>query len=651
MFQPRSGWQYSIHQSLRDLPITELKPSVALKAEDVISSRKCTLGYCFSCSCFSILTIQLATVTATFVFEKSEGNVGEPLMGQLAITSFGQKSSDPIRLSEVKVVFEGCLRPLRLQSDLNVNADTTTPCAISSLTLREPTSADSTTLLSPSNGLTALVGMGDLTIGPAQTKVFNLTFVPREAGDSRVASITLLIEDERFDLACAITDLTLCDSFWWQQTTNGIARRRVGKDRDTCRCKIMPKPPKIRITTPNIRATYYTNERAVIEVGIYNEEDEAADVSAEVRLFGHPDSAAQILWLDEEGEAVSPGSQDSSPIEGVRHFAKRSIGVMDRSSRQQLMLLLTDTLEPSTHELQITCVYNLVSDYQTPIIATHRLALSIIRPFEANYDFRPRLHPEPWPDFFTMDDNLVQDDTTPKPRGLQQRWCLNSKVVSFALEPLVIEKIKLVLLSIGGGAICNIGSEVVANPHALEIRPEELRESSFILEVQKLVLGDRRPTALNLALEIQWRRIGTDAAASSADSATVTTTTLPIPRFVMPVGEPRVLASALASEAISGLIHLDYTLENPSMHFLTFNLAMEASEHFAFSGPKTAVVQLVPLSRHTVRYNLLASKRGLWIQPQLNVVDTYFNKALRVQPTEDMRSDKKGILIWVDADD
>ncbi|KAG2022175.1 hypothetical protein GB937_004270 [Aspergillus fischeri] len=628
VFQPRSGWHYSIHQSLRDFPITDLKPSVALKAEDVISS-----------------------LTATFVFEKSEGNVGEPLMGQLTITSLGQRSSDPIRLSEVKVVFEGCLRPLKLQSDQNVTADVTSPCTISSLTLREPTSADSTTLLSPSNGLTALVGMGDLTIGPAQTKVFNLTSVPREAGDSRVASITLLIEDERFDLACAITDLTQRDSFWWQQTTNGVARKRVGKDRDTCRCKIMPKPPKIRISTPNIRATYYTNERVVLKLDIYNEEDEAADVSAEVRLFGHPDSAAQILWLDEEGEAIPPRSQDSSPIEGARHVAKRSIGVMDRSSRRQLMLVLTDTLEPSTHELQITCVYNLLSDYQTPIIATHRLALSIIRPFEANYDFLPRLHPEPWPDFFTIDDDLVEDETTSKPRGLRQRWCLNSKVVSFALEPLVIEKITLVLLSLGGGAVCDIGSEIVADPHALEIRPEELRESSFILEVQKLILGDRRPTALNLALEIQWRRIGTDAAASSADSANVTTTTLPIPRFVMPAGEPRVLASALASEAIPGLIHLDYTLENPSMHFLTFNFAMEASEHFAFSGPKTAVVQLVPLSRHTVRYNLLASKRGLWIQPQLNVVDTYFNKALRVQPTEDMRSDKKGILIWVDADD
>jgi trafficking protein particle complex subunit 11 len=125
---------------------------------------------------------------------------------------------------------------------------------------------------------------------------------------------------------------------------------------------------------------------------------------------------------------------------------------------------------------------------------------------------------------------------------------------------------------------------------------------------------------------------------------------LTMPRLVIPMGEPRVLASATASEMLPGMVHVNYTIENPSLHFLTFNLTMEASEHFAFSGPKTTVIQLVPLSRHTVRYNLLAFKRGLWIQPQLAVVDTYFNKTLRALPTERMRADKKGILVWVGLD-
>ncbi|THC98211.1 hypothetical protein EYZ11_002293 [Aspergillus tanneri] len=547
VFQPKSDWQYDIHQSLSDFPLEKPKPSVVLKAEDVLSS------------------------------------------------------------------------------------------------------GDETSLHSPTSGLTALVGAADLSLGPSQIKVFDLTCIPREAGDCRVASITLLIEEEKFDLACAVTDMAQSESFWWRQTKKGPSPRRVGKDRDTIRCKIMPKPPKIRITTPNLKDSYYTNERAVLRIGIHNEEDEAADVFTEIRLFGRPESAAKIIWLDEEDSPSPQSSERSSPIEGVSHFIKRSIGVMESSSQRELAIVLTGTHDTSEYELEISCVYHLASDIQTPIIATMRVVLSITRPFEANYEFLPRLHPLPWPDFFSVKEDVLGDEVTAKPRGLQQRWSLNSKVVSFALEPLVIESVSLVLLGASGGATSHIGSEVAVSPEASEIHPEELRESNFTLDIQKMILGDRRPTALNLALQIKWRR--SSAAEDESARDRVTTTTLSIPRFVAPAGEPRVLASVLPSETLSGLIHLDYTLENPSMHFLTFNLTMEASEHFAFSGPKTMVVQLVPLSRHTVRYNLLASQRGLWIQPQLLVVDNYFNKTLRVLPTEEMGSDKKGILVWVNADD
>ncbi|KAI9039510.1 uncharacterized protein KD926_009384 [Aspergillus affinis] len=624
VFQPRLDWQYDLHHSLEDLPLVMPKPSIVLKAEDILSS-----------------------ATASFVFANSEGNVGEPLRGQIAITSSAQKLSKPIRFSEVKVVFEGCLRPIKLESDHNTETSTEAACTISSLSLREPNiSGDSSSLQSPTNCLTALVGAADLTLGPSQTKVFDLTCIPREAGDCRVASVALVVEEEKFDMACVATDMSQQESFWWRHGAKGPSRRRIGKDRDTTRCKIMPKPPKIRITTPNLRENYYTNERIILKIGIHNEEDEAADVSTEIRLFGRPESTAKILWLDEENSSDAQNSERSSPIEGIAHFAKRPIGVMASQSRQELAILLTDTHDASDYELEISSVYHLVSDIQTPILASLRVGLSAIRPFEANYEFLPRLHSQPWPDFYSVEDTLLASESEGKAGGLQQRWNLNSKLVSFALEPLIIEKVSLVLLGIAGGATSDIGLEVAVSPETPELRPEELRESNFVLDIQKAILGDRRPTALNLALEVQWRRV--DDCESPQDSVT---TRLAIPRFVAPAGEPRVLASATPSKILSGLIHLDYTVENPSMHFLTFNLTMEASEYFAFSGPKTMVVQLVPLSRHTVRFNLLASKRGLWIQPQLLVVDTYFNKTLRVLPTEEMRSDKKGTLVWVDADD
>lgn len=590
-------------------------------------------------------------MTASLVFEKSEGNVGEPLQAQLVISSCAQQVSSPIKLSEVKLVFEGCLRPVKIQSDQDQNPDITTPNCVSAIPLREPSTPGDGIAHSPTSGLFTLTGIADLTIGPSQTKIFNLTCIPREAGEARIASITTHIHEEKFDLAYVITDNDLHESYWWHQTKIGASRRRIGKDRDTGRCKIMPKPPKIRISTPNLKDIYYTNERVALRVGIHNEEDEAADVSAEIRLFGNPESVAKLEWLDGEGTSELLTSGSSTPTEGPSHFLKRSIGVLERSSDKDLTVVLADTQEPAKYSMEVSAVYHLVSDVQTPIINIITVELEFIRPFEANYEFLPRIHPQPWPNFFAVDDEVAGNDSSPKPSGLIQRWCLNSRVVSFALEPLVIDEVSLKLLSLGAGTVCNIEPESLVSPEAPHLGPEELRESNFVLDVQKLALGDRRPTSLNFALEIVWRRRASEDDISRDPEGTVTTSVLEIPRFVVPMGEPRVLSSASASSFLSGLIHLEYTLENPSTHFLTFNLMMEASEHFAFSGPKTTVVQLVPLSRHTVRYNILAAKRGLWIQPQLVIVDTYFNKTLRVLPTGDIRADKRGILVWVDADD
>ncbi|KAL2000850.1 hypothetical protein VTN02DRAFT_2564 [Thermoascus thermophilus] len=629
VFPPRHGWQYNIHKSLESLPVEKPKPAVALRAQDVVSC-----------------------LTAMLVFEKSEGNVGEPLRVQLVIASSAHPGSAPIALSEVKVVFEGSLRPIKLRSDQNVEPNVTAPCQILTVSLRDSTvSTDSSTLQSATGGLASMVGITDLTFGPSQTKAFNLTSIPREAGEAKIASITLIMEEEKFDLAYSISDQDYREFFWWRDTEKGPRPKKVGKDRHPGVCKILPKPPKIRITTPNLRETYYTNERVVLDICIHNEEEETAEVSTEIRLFGRPESVAKLSWADEDSTtSEQTDTTTGSSAEGERFFIKRSIGTMASSTSTNLSIVLSNTIDAFDYELEISALYYLVSDVETPISKTTTVDLSFIRPFEANYEFLPLLHPQPWPNFFRVDDDAEKDGSGTKPNGLQQKWCLNAKMVSFALEPLVIEKVSLALSGIHGGAICDISPEILRSPENPQIAPEELRESEFMINIQKLSLEDRRSAALNLSLDIRWRRPDTDDTDSASDRNPATTTSLAMPRFLVPMGEPRVLASATPSDTLPGFIHLDYTLENPSMHFLTFSLTMEASEQFAFSGPKTTVIQLVPLSRHTVRYNILSSKRGQWIQPQLVVVDTYFNKTLRVLPTGGMRMDKKGISVWVDAD-
>jgi hypothetical protein len=553
------------------------------------------------------------------------------------------------------VVFEGSLRPIRILADQGTAAEKdSNTYKLLDIALRDSTaSTDSTSVQSPTSWSASMVGTANLSLSPSQTKAFNLGLIPREAGEASVSSITLIIEEEKFYMAYVVNNHNLKSTVWWDKGKSGPIMKRVGKDRDTGNSKILPKPPKVQIKTPNLMDNYYTNERVALDVNIENGEDEAAEISVVVRLFGRPESRARLSWVNEESsDSDSEESSDDKPLEGMIHSQRRSIGNLASSAITELGLIVSNTSDPLDYELEIGIFYHLVSDAETPIAKTTTVDLSFIKPFEATHEFSPRLHATPWPNFFNVSGEENEENSSDEqPAGLRQRWCLTSKIISFAKEPLIIEGVSLKALSISGAAICEIGPEHVTGSETSRLGPEELRQSDWVLDIQKLNLEDRRSASLNFALDVRWRR-ETDEDSDLEDSISPqsTTSTLPIPRFVAPMGEPRVLASATSSESLPGFVHVDYTLENPSMHFLTFNLTMEASEQFAFSGPKATAVQIVPLSRHTVRYNLIASKRGMWIQPQLVVVDSYFNKTLRVLPTEGMRADKKGILVWVDAE-
>ncbi len=120
--------------------------------------------------------------------------------------------------------------------------------------------------------------------------------------------------------------------------------------------------------------------------------------------------------------------------------------------------------------------------------------------------------------------------------------------------------------------------------------------------------------------------------------------------------EPRVVASVRyhaaatpsATKDLGGfLVHLDVTIENPSSHFLTFGLSMEPSDEFAFSGAKQTTLHVLPVSRRSVSYRLLPLVRGAFVRPNLVVRDKYFQKVLRIIPTESMKIDKDGLLVWV----
>ncbi len=617
------GWNLNLHTCFDGIDTPKRKPSVVMTSED-----------------------SLSPVWASLHFATTEGNVGEPLKTQLVLASTAHRKSETIHLSEIKVVFEGGLRPIRVLSNDGETSAHAPSLFVSDLRLRESSSSSgNSTHMSPTSGLVSLIGMADIMLKPGQKKVFDMVCVPREAGDVKVASINLLCETHIFSLTYVINQQLASNARWWSLQGTQSHSRQLGRDSDASTVKILPKPPKLRIDLPNLKQVYYTNENVCLAVVIQNEEAETVDVFVKARLLSPLRHEATIAW---KGSAASDsfdfGSKEKDvPSKEFLSLPQHLIGSIPNHGSHSLTFLIAGALDAIQHRLELTASYYLLDDPETPLDRTVTVDLRVSRPFEANYEFLPRLDSTSWPSFF---------DPRTTATGLSQRFLLAANIACFVTEPVVIEGVILSSQNISGNAVCNIDEEKILNVDQGSLKvdepdgtihPEGLRDSSFELLVRKNALGDPHSVALDLALLVRWRR---------SPEEDLVISTLDVPRYVIPMSEPRVLLSKRQETPKNspGLVQLQYTIENPSMHYLTFNLTMESGDEFAFSGPKATSFSLVPISRCGVDYRILAHQGAKWVRVSLGVMDAYFSKALRVSPaSEGIRSDgKRGLLVWVD---
>ena len=578
--------------------------------------------------------------------------MGEPLSSQLTLSSQAHKTLPPIVISHVEVVFDGGLKNFSVKHDTS-NAPGISLGAgqvqVQHVELKrgslEPSSIASTPLMA--QGL-SMFGAADLALASGITKVLSFDHVPRDAREVEVASINLHVKEDDFDLEYVVTeDEQIHQATLWIQQDSGVSPKMLKSGRSNM-ITILPKPPKLRIELRDLMPAYFSDEDIVINLLVTNEEDDETDVTLNARLLGPADSLPEIAWtLDGEtrGSLVQSGTDD--PLKhGDSLLPSRRLGKLQRSQNRKLIIRIQANSEPTESLLEVKADYSLLSDPETPVLKVSSVPIIIVRPFEASYNFLPLYCSETWPSYF--DSSYLSDGSDSgeigkqTSRGLTQQWSLTSRLASLAEVPLIVDSLKPRVIEVHEGAVCNISSAANNTPKTSLILPHDLQEHSHLVKVQKLDLEDRRATFLDLQLEVKWHRDGS--------LAPPTITHIAIPELVIPFGEPRVLATARNGEVPLGVIHLDYIIENPSMYTLTFTLSMDTSEEFAFSGVKNVSVQLVPLSRHTVGYNIMPLVKGVWISPQFRVYDTHFHKILKVNATEGMRHDKKGVSLWVDAD-
>ncbi|KAM0542465.1 hypothetical protein ACHAPJ_012775 [Fusarium lateritium] len=606
-FLRQPQWHYDITRSLQGIS-SETKPSISLSDEKTGSF-----------------------VSASFVFRHKEGKAGETCSAQLALTSHTFLDAVPITLESLKVEFGGSLKPIILEhEDLEEEPSSISGASILSLSLKEDYDGGS------EDELPALLkGHSNLTLQPGQTRVFEMKIPLREPGTATASSVTLSHSNESFDLDYTLK-LRDTDPIvgWYVQ---GSSKPRSSRP-EAGSIQIQPRPPKMEIKLLEPLAQYYANEAIELQVELINAEDESASAKLDIHLFGKEVPAIRV---EADGHEASAEAQtEESKISGL------ALGAIKSTESVKLVLHIDPPSAPTTFDLHLRTSYHLDSDVATPIMQMLTVQLNVVNAFEANYDLVPRLHPGPWPSLF--DSEGLGDTEEGAARGFAQKWCLLCHYASFAQEDLKVLGMELNIVACVGGARCNVVQGPRVSQEGVVVAPKTMHEAQFDLVAQKLTMEDRHPVTLELAFVIRWQR-------QNRSDGPVNTTIMPVGKYLVLGTEPRVLSSvyhtAKTEDDMPGLMQLDMTVENPSNHFLTFGLTMEPSEDFAFSGAKQTTLNLLPQSRRTTTYRLLPHVSGVWIRPKLTVRDKYFQKVLRIIPTEGMKIDEEGLLVWVPGEE
>lgn len=595
-------------------------------------------------------------MAATFGFATSQGNVGEKVLSQLVISSRAHRLSAPIALKHINLTLQGGPRSIKIECDRERTPDSGRDhgrVQLYHVALNQnlaPSDGSPSSSTSFGQSSQSLGGASDLTFCPGVTKVFSFETVPREPGDIEVKSATMCIEGEGFEFeVVASSSDHLRQEGIWIKSNLGLSKKKAVSS-NSLAIKIIPRPPKIRIHVVNPRKLYFADELVDFGIQITNSEEADASVVLQGHLIGHSEALPRLKWST--NEQIRNGSQqgikDQSLIPNHDQPSTISLGLLNPKETKQATLAFQAISEAAEYVLKIDVLYHLLTDPETLISKTFETELVFDKPFETSFVFLPRIHPSPWPSYFSVDDdgslnNPIKDAIDA--HGLRQKWSLTAKLASIVTEAIDIEDVSLRLLGSSNETLCRISKSVNVGRDESDITPENIKKRQFDLELQKYSLDDSRLVKLHFQLEVKWRR------QSTLTTSSLSLSLITVPELTIPFGEPRVLASAHPQQGNPAYIHLEYTIENPSMYLLTFNLSMEISDEFAFSGAKTTSVQLVPLSRHNVRYNIIPLVQGTWITPLFRVVDPYFNKMLKVQATEGFRSDTEGLHIWANAED
>jgi hypothetical protein len=471
---------------------------------------------------------------------------------------------------------------------------------------------------------TSTQGLADLSFEPLQTRSITIPVTLREAQLLAVSQVELYLTSSQYHLTYITSLEAMTPSQHWYLQSDSNVESILLPHWDLQLLNVLPKPPKMEIIMHDFHDQYCADELICFPVELINRETDSVHASVAPKVIGLGGETLQMGW-----NAI----EDADLVQ--------TITAMPPGQSTTLMLYIRAPKHASSFTLTLDVRYTLESNAHEALVKSHTAELTFVTPFDASFTLGALLHPDPWPSLFNPNSVGAAEQSD----GIIQLWKLTSQVSLIADRALYIQKTEVLVEAVSNAASCKVLQGSSASSQEL-LASGAVISPEFQLTTQKDSLDDRRHTYLTLNLVITWtRQEGSDQVAQ---------TVIPIPRLSIPASEPRVLCTVADSILSNTDLTLLYTLENPSSHFLTFALTMEASEDFAFSGAKYRTLSLAPLSRHRIEYHIVlhdppdAGGAGSIIMPNLQVVDSYYQKNLRIQPgMERVRlDDKRNLCVW-----
>jgi hypothetical protein len=556
-------------------------------------------------------------VNTSFLFAEDEGNVGSPIAAQLYVTSDSHSNTAPVIISRIRGTFKHERFAFELTHDDSVEQSTLEK----GIVLQQ---LGSVTTSTSEDGKLVFSAKSNLNLKHGQKSIWDLEFDIKDSGELVLESLVFEISNSDFELHYTTTPGSFASPYTWhiQESADEVVKKNVYRNTPWI-TDVKPKPPKLEVTVTELSRALYTDEPVRVTFNIDNGEDEeVSSATLDVRLLGRTTSP-EISWIGSNSKETNTSRTltlaSSAPGESVSHVAG-----------------FTSPAKPTTLILEARLHYYLPSDPDIPLSKTFSTELLVQSPFEANYEFTNRVHPSPWPSFFEVG--------SPIP-GLLQRWAVVASVASFAEEPLILETVSLEVERTTPGLSCKLVRGSLEENS--EILPKTMRSHEFSLDTIRPTSAKHhdRTQSITGNLKIKWRHRD-----SKFESKTSIVSIIPVSPFILPPLEPRVVASAkhMPLNEKTPLTLISLSLENPTLHPLTFDITTPSSETCAFSGPKQLAVTILPYSRTKVEYRVLALvEKGAWVDMLIKVTDRYFQREVDVLPGEALREGEKGSVKWL----